>query len=395
MILLGWFLPIPEEEMAMQLQTRMMFTPKRASLAHAWSPSGIHISMLHAHARSSSSSTTLPPEKIEIFKSLEGWASQCILPLVKPVEKSWQPHDLLPDSSLSLDEFIYQVKALRDRTAELPDDYLVVLVGDMITEEALPSYQTWFNQLDGVGDKLGSSPNPWAVWSRAWTSEENRHGDLLKTYLYLSGRVDMFMIEKTIHYLIGAGVDVKTENNPYMGFVYTSFQERATFISHGNTARLATKSGDHVLARICGTIAADEKRHENVYSKIVEKLLEVDPTGTMIAISEMMRKKITMPAYLMHDGRDPHLFDHFSAVAQRLGVYTAADYADILEYLIGRWRLGELQGLTPEGKHAQDFVCGLAPRIRRLQERADKQVCKMKSRSVKFSWIFSREVPII
>jgi hypothetical protein len=35
--------------------------------------------------------------------------------------------------------------------------------------------------------------------------------------------------------------DPKTENNPYMGFIYTSFQERATKISHGNTARMATE----------------------------------------------------------------------------------------------------------------------------------------------------------
>ena len=35
-----------------------------------------------------------------------------------------------------------------------------------------------------------------------------------------------------------------------MGFVYTSFQERATFVSHGNTARLAKEGGDPVLARL-------------------------------------------------------------------------------------------------------------------------------------------------
>lgn len=58
-----------------------------------------------------------------------------------------------------------------------------------------------------------------------------------------------------------------------MGFVYTSFQERATFMTHGNMARLAKEGGDPVLARICGTIAADEKRHENAYTRIVEKLL--------------------------------------------------------------------------------------------------------------------------
>ncbi|XP_034677539.1 stearoyl-[acyl-carrier-protein] 9-desaturase 6, chloroplastic-like [Vitis riparia] len=337
---------------------------------------------------------SMPPEKVEVFKSLEGWASEWVLPLLKPVEQLWQPQDFLPDPAQPFDAFSEQVRELRDRTAELPDEYFVVLVGDMITEDALPTYQTMINTLDGVRDETGASASPWAKWTRSWTAEENRHGDLLRTYLYLSGRVDMRMIERTVQYLISAGMDPGTENNPYLGFVYTSFQERATFVSHGNTARLAKDGGDPVLARICGTIAADERRHENAYSRIVEKLLEVDPTGAMLAIADMMRKKITMPAHLMYDGCDPRLFEHFSAVAQRLGVYTADDYADILEFLIGRWKLEKLEGLTGEGRRAQDFVCGLAPRIRKLQERADERARKMGPQGARFSWIFNKEVAL-
>ncbi|KAF5955126.1 hypothetical protein HYC85_007982 [Camellia sinensis] len=338
---------------------------------------------------------SMPPEKIEVFKSLESWASQWVLPLLKPVDQCWQPQDFLPDPTLPFDAFTDEVRTLRERTAGLPDDYFVVLVGDMITEDALPTYQTMINTLDGVRDETGASLCPWAVWTRSWTAEEKRHGDLLRTFLYLSGRVDMLMVEKTVQYLIGSGMDPGTENNPYLGFVYTSFQERATFISHGNTARLAKESGDPVLARICGTIASDEKRHENAYARIVEKLLEVDPSGAMIAISDMMRKKITMPAHLMYDGRDPKLFEHFSAVAQRLGVYTADDYADILEFLIGRWRLEKLEELNAEGRRAQDFVCGLAPRIRKLQERADERARKMEPHGASFSWIFNKEVALL
>ncbi|TYH28344.1 hypothetical protein ES288_A02G136300v1 [Gossypium darwinii] len=335
---------------------------------------------------------SMPPEKQEIFKSLETWATQNVLPLLKPVKECWQPQTFLPDPALPLGEFNEQVKALRQRTADLPDEYFVVLVGDMITEEALPTYQTMINTLDGVRDDTGASSSPWAIWTRAWTAEENRHGDLLKTFLYLSGRVDMLMIERTVQYLIGSGMDPGTENNPYLGFVYTSFQERATSVSHGNTARLAKEGGDPVLARICGTIAADEKRHELAYSKIIEKLLQVDPTGAMLAIADMMKKKITMPAHLMYDGEDPRLFEHFSAVAQRLGVYTADDYADILEALIERWGLEKMEGLTGEGRRAQDFVCGLAPRIRKLQERAEDRAKKIGPHGVKFSWIFNREI---
>ncbi|WOL04829.1 hypothetical protein Cni_G13551 [Canna indica] len=41
---------------------------------------------------------------------------------------------------------------------------------------------------------------------RSWTDEEKRHGDLLSKYLYLTRRVDMKQIEKTIQYLIVSGM---------------------------------------------------------------------------------------------------------------------------------------------------------------------------------------------
>lgn len=182
-------------------------------------------------------------------------------------------------------------------------------------------------------------------------------------------RVNMKAIEVTIHNLISSGMDPKTENNAYLGFIYTSFQERATKvrtvhthglwcvthcrrlwqqledglgcrgffggwacepqagraapvllcrppgllawgrdaaaassvgpaahlallaarclparcadvwvsglccllllqISHGNTARHALEHGDDVLAKICGTIASDEGRHEQAYQRV-------------------------------------------------------------------------------------------------------------------------------
>lgn len=151
---------------------------------------------------------SMPSQKIEIFKYLEDWAEHNILIHLKPVDKCWQPQDFLPDSQTTgdTDGFLGQVKELRERAKEIPDDYFVVLVGNMITEDALPTYQTMLNTLDGVRDETGSSPISWAVWNRAWTAEENRHGDLLNKYLYLTGRVDMSQIERTIQYLITYGM---------------------------------------------------------------------------------------------------------------------------------------------------------------------------------------------
>jgi acyl-[acyl-carrier-protein] desaturase len=150
------------------------------------------------------------------------------------------------------------------------------------------------------------------------------------------------------------------------------------------------KHGDEKLAQICGTIAADEKRHEIAYTKIVEKLFELDPNETVIAFADMMRRKILMPAHLMYDGHDENLFDHFANVASRIGVYTARDYREILEHLVAKWNVEKLTGLSGEGREAQDYVCGLAQRLRRLEERALARA--KKAPTVSFSWISSREV---
>ncbi|MCD7452088.1 Desa1p [Datura stramonium] len=333
---------------------------------------------------------SMSPEKLEVFRSLEPWVTENILLFSKPVEKSWQPSEFLPDPSQGPDGFMEEVRALRQRVLGLSDEYFVMLVGNMLGEEALPTNQTVLNSLDGVRDETGCSSCPWAIWIRAWASEENRHGDLLRTYIYLSGRVDMLMIERTMQYTIAAGLDNKLENNPYLGFVYTSLQERATSLTHGNMARLAKEAGDPVLARICGTIAADEKRHENAYTKIIEKLLEVDPNTTMLAIANMIKNRIIMPMQLMYDGQDSNLYEHFAAVSQRLGVYTFSDYADIVEFFITRWKLEKLEGLTGEARRAQDFVCRIPLMVRKLENRANKsEPCRMK-----FSWVFNKEVNV-
>lgn len=336
---------------------------------------------------------TITRERLEVVESLDQWAEETLLPILKPVERSWQPQDYLP--APESEGFLDEVRELRARAAQLPDDYLVVLVGDTITEEALPTYQTMLNTLDGTRDETGADPSAWGVWTRMWTAEENRHGDLLNKYLYLTGRVNMRALEKTTQYLIGSGMDPKTENNPYLGFVYTSFQERATFISHGNTARHAKEHGDAKLAQICGLIAADERRHELAYTKIVEKLFEVDPTGAMLAFEDMMRKQIVMPAHLMYDGESRTLFDDFSAVAQRTGVYTAKDYADIMEHLVKRWNVEKVEGLSGDGARAQEYVATLPARIKRLAERAEAKAKKAPARSAKFSWVFNREVALL
>ena len=322
--------------------------------------------------------------QFEVIKSMEGFVAENLGSLLKPVEESWQPSDFLPD--MTKEDWREQLAEFRTRGANLSDEVLVVLVGDMITEEALPTYQTWLNRLEGVTDVTGASDSPWAQWSRGWTSEENRHEDLLNKYLYLTGRVDMRAVETTIHHLINNGFNPQTENDPYMGFVYTSFQERATKISHRNVGVLAGKAGEERLHKICGLIAGDEARHEKAYKLFMSKVFEMDPKRALLAFAKMMKSKIVMPAHLMQDGRDKDIFAKFSNVAQAIGVYTARDYADIIEALVHEWNVETLKGLSDASAKAQEYLCTLANRYRNLAERFGV------SGREKFSWVFDREV---
>lgn len=335
----------------------------------------------------------LYPRHVEVIEDIAPIAGAMVDNiLLETGEASWQPQDYLPD--LSKDDWLEEVQEFRKMAEGVPDDIMVVLVGDMVTEEALPTYQTLLNTFEGCEDPSGDTDSPWARWSRGWTSEENRHGDLLNKYLYLTGRCDMRSIEVTIQHLITNGFNPDARQDPYRGFVYTSFQERATKVSHGNVGKLAGDYGDNKLKKICAKIAGDEARHERAYQQFSEEILKRDPDGLIMVFGDMMRGQITMPAELMTDGINGNMYEDFSAVAQRLGVYTALDYADILGHLVQRWDLENLEGLSAEAEAEREYICKLPKRYRKLAERSMNKKKKVDEEEPErsFSWIHGRSV---
>lgn len=323
----------------------------------------------------------------DVVKSIEGFVEKNLC-LLKSVSESWQPSDILPD--MTAEGWRDEVQHLRAQAQGVPDELLIVLIGNTVTEEALPSYQTMINRHPGVQDATGASDSPWARWSRGWTAEENRHGEILSRYLYLSGRIDMCAFETTTQYLLRNGFDPKTGNDPYKGLIYTSFQERATKISHGNTAQLANQSGDATLGKICALVTGDESRHEEAYKRFVGRILEEDPSETVLAFAQMMKNTITMPARQMADGGTADLYSQFAVVAQRIGVYTIRDYADIIDHLVGYWKILGLSGLTGDAAKAQEYLGGLAQRYRGLADRAEAKLSE--PAKIPFRWIFNRLV---
>lgn len=102
--------------------------------------------------------------------------------------------------------------------------------------------------------------------------------------------------------------------------------------------------------------------------------------------------QIVMPAELMTDGENPNLFADFARVAANLGVYTSADYTDIIEHLNSEWQVESLTGLSPEAAAAQEYVGSLPRRFRKLAERQARSEGGILLPGVEWSWLNGRTV---
>ena len=308
---------------------------------------------------------------------------ESLLPHLKTVEDSWQPSDLLPD--FGGPAWREDLEALRREGEGLSDEMLVVLVGNIVTEEALPSYQAALNRFGGITDRTGVDTHAWAQWSRGWTAEEKRHGDVTRAWLYLSGRVDMRAVERTVQYLLRNGFDTGAGGDPYRGLAYASMQEHATKTSWQQLGSVVRRAGAPLLHRMCGLIAADEARHERVYRSIMVAIVDRDPEGALLALRDTMGH-VAMPAARMSDGSSRRLFQRFADVGRRLGVYDLNDYADNLDGFIGELGLETLGGLDGEAARHQEEICRMPARYREVAAGMDRQ----RTRPTAFPWIHDR-----
>lgn len=317
--------------------------------------------------------------RLDVMQTIEKSIDEFLVKYLIPVEDNWQPSDLLPDSKDP--GFFEEIAEIQELAKELNYDLWAVLIGDTITEEALPTYESWLMDIEGIDAQNKSG---WSKWVRAWTAEENRHGDLLNKYLYLSGQVNMREMEISTQHLINDGFDIQTAKDPYRSFIYTSFQELATNISHRRVATLAKKAGDSRLSKICGLIAADESRHANAYIYFVKRIFEIDPGEMMLALEDMMRKRIVMPAHLLREsgGGMGELFTHFSDAAQRIMVYTTQDYIDIMNTLLKKWNIENISGLNDSAEKAREYLMALPKRLQRISERI-----YIPEKQFEFKWI--------
>ncbi len=319
-----------------------------------------------------------------LLKTLEPFVATQ-LKLLPSVRETWQPSDILPINPVSPSgDFADLVKSCREISGEV----IAVLAGNAITEEALPTYSAALRRVDVIRDMSGDSLSPWMQWVRAWTAEENRHGEILTRFLLLSGRVRGAELERTAHTLIRNGFDTTDGGDPVRTFVYTAFQERATKIAHLNVSLLAERAGVLLLPKICRLVAADEARHEEVYVRFMAEIFRLDPNEALLAYAEMMRSGISMPGRLMSEENGPDLFEQFSCMAEQLRIYTADDYVSIIEHLNTRWQIANLRDLSGVAAAQQEYLLELPQQLRRALSRR-----KMRKRSNNASQVFDWVLP--
>jgi acyl-[acyl-carrier-protein] desaturase len=113
----------------------------------------------------------------------------------------------------------------------------------------------------------------------------------------------------------------------------------------------------------------------------MSQIFEIDPNGALLAFEKMMKKQITMPAVMMDKTPSDNLFTQFSAITQKMGIYTTFDYASIIKHLTELWKVETLTGLHDYAAKAQDYLSTLADRYKRIAERM-KPV-----ETVKLAWL--------
>ena len=309
-------------------------------------------------------------KKVEVLRDLESIVHELMVEHDKKREL-WFPSELLAaPEGVDPEEHI---RTLRARVAGVPDACRAALALNTLTEEGLPH----FHRI--IATHLGEDSH-WRNWNNLWTAEEDRHGTLLMLYTHDTGIVDERKLDQLKFEYIKACFNPEWVKDPYRVFVYTTLQERATQISHGNTGRVIEEF-EPLLGGILSKIAMEEARHFTFYRKVFTEILKRDP-------SEALRSAVTiMPAIDMPGITIPG-FKEFADVVRRSGIYGPRDYLKIVQDQLAHWRIEALEGLDEWGRSAQEKLLGIPDRLKRI---ADLMETRSRTKTFNFEVAFARE----
>jgi len=308
--------------------------------------------------------------KVEVLKDLEPLVDE-MMAEHEAKRELWMPSDFLnPEHEEDIGRHLEE---LRERAKGIPDFARAALALNLLTEEGLPH----FHRLLAV--YLGQD-SFWSRWNNLWTAEEDRHGAVLHDYAHDSRIFHARKIEEMQFEYLRNGFYPAWDKDPYRVFVYTTLQERATQYSHAGAGRVCDEY-EPGLGRILKQCAMEEARHFIFYRRVFEGILERDPNNALVS-AQFIMPAIDMPGATITGFKD------LADVVRRSGIYGPRDYLKIVEEQINFWKIETLDGLNEVGRKAQEKICGIPDRLKRIAEYVET---KSKEKTFAFEVAWNRE----
>lgn len=234
-----------------------------------------------------------------------------------------------------------------------PEIYLAVETA-LLTEVNLP----WFTT--ELYSTFKGSLKVLIDFVHTWTAEEDQHGDLLDTYLLLTGNGDALERRKLRKGVIEGGFETGL-TTPLETMVYTTIQERATMAFYLNVAQ-ACESQDPGLARVLRRLARDETLHYAFYRDAVKAHLDINPNLVELVTSVML--SFEMPGRGMPD------YERRMAIIAKHAHYGPAEYySQVVDELMDQWSIRSLQPDYPPAREAQTRAIAHVERLARIASR--------------------------
>lgn len=287
-------------------------------------------------------------DDVTLLHELEPEASRLLERHLGNAEE-WFPHDVVPwERAPSLLE-----KGFTYATDSVPEAVRSALFVNLLTEDNLPWYSRTIS-------RVFSRDSAWGEWVHRWTAEEGRHAIAMRDYITVSGLLDPVELERARMTQVSTAV-VPEPESAADGMCYVAMQELATRISHRNTGKLLN---DPVGYNVMMRLSTDENYHHLFYRDLVSKLLEMDPSTAVTALSRQVLN-FAMPGVGI-----PH-FEHHAKLIAKAEIYDyVIHYEKILVPLLTRhWVVDTLSGLNAVAEQARDALMNHMDRLSKVVAR--------------------------
>ncbi len=284
--------------------------------------------------------------------------------------KPWYPHETVP---WSLGRDFVPGADWDPAEYPLPDAVRSALYVNLLTEDNLPYY---FQTID----RMFSRESIWKTWSHRWTAEEARHSIAIRDFLTVTRAIDPRELEDGRMVQMSGG-EVPQPETPLDGVVYVALQELATRIAHRNTGKILQETGpDHpgIAAgyEIMSRVATDENFHYLFYRDLATAALEVDPSGTVMAIERQV-KDFEMP------GTGIIGFAKHSKAIADANIYNLSQHHDqiLVPVILRHWGIEKLEGLSAQAEQARERLIVQIGRIGRLAAKMAERAARVAQRA--------------